>query len=116
MVGARATGRSLRAVRRLQGRRGRQVRDTAQEQISQRFTVFLIWLGIALMLGKVLELGPLGTMSWWWALAPFAMAFVWFEGLEPALGFDKRKKAKEAEDDQARRERIRASFAQPKKS
>lgn len=77
--------------------------------------MYLIWLGVALMLAKVLELGPMGTMSWWWALAPFALAFVWFEFLEPALGFDKQKKAKEAANDQARRERIQAGFAQPKK-
>ena len=75
--------------------------------------MLLIWLGVALMLGKVLELGPLAAMSWWWALAPFAVAFLWFEGLEPALGFDKRKKMREAEDDQAKRERIQAQFGQP---
>ncbi|MFK7964114.1 MAG: TIGR04438 family Trp-rich protein [Burkholderiaceae bacterium] len=75
--------------------------------------MYLIWLGVALMLGKVLEFEPLAEMSWWWAVAPFAVAFVWFEGLEPALGFDKRKKQREAEDDQAKRERIQAQFAQP---
>ena len=78
--------------------------------------MYLIWLGVALMLGKVLEFEPLTEMSWWWAVAPFAVAFVWFEGLEPALGFDKRKKQREAEDDQAKRERIQAQFAQPRQA
>lgn len=90
--------------------------DTGTLPKTQRSDVFLIWLGVALMLGKVLELGPLAGMSWLWALAPFALAFVWFEFLEPALGFDKRKKAKEAEDEQAKRERVRAQFMQPKKN
>lgn len=78
--------------------------------------MFLIWIGLALMIGKALELGPLATMSWLWALVPFAVAFVWFEFLESALGFDKRKKAREAEDNQAKRERIQAQFAEPRKS
>jgi len=41
------------------------------------------------------------------------VGFGWFEELEPTLGFDKRKKAREAEDDQAKRERFHAQFAQP---
>jgi small Trp-rich protein len=75
--------------------------------------MFLVWIGVALLAAKLLELGPVAQLSWMWVLAPLILAFLWFEAFESALGMDKRKKEKEALSDEAKRERIRAQFAEP---
>ena len=53
--------------------------------------MWLIWLGLALIALKLLELGPFAAMSWWWIAALGAVAFVWFEFIERNLGLDKKK-------------------------
>lgn len=53
--------------------------------------MWLIWLGVVLIVLKVLELGPFAEMSWWWIVLVGAIAFVWFEFIERNLGLDKKK-------------------------
>jgi small Trp-rich protein len=54
-------------------------------------TMWLIWLGVALIVLKLLEISVFAEMSWWWVTVPFAVAFVWFELVERRLGIDKKK-------------------------
>ena len=77
--------------------------------------MFLVWLGVALLIAKVMALGPIASLSWMWVISPFILAWLWFEVIESALGLDKRKKQKEAENDAAKIERVRAAFAEPGK-
>ena len=72
----------------------------------------MVWLGTALILMKWLEVGPVATWSWWWVLAPLAVAFVWFEGLEKVFGRDRRV-VEMAEFEQRARERVAQTFKAP---
>lgn len=67
-----------------------------------------VWAGLLLIVLKWFELGPMASWSWWAILAPLAIAFIWFEVLEPLLGFDKRR----AHDEfaQTREKRIQQQF------
>ncbi len=71
--------------------------------------MYLIWLAVALIGLKLLGIGPLEELSWWWVLAPLGLALVWFEFLEKLLGFDKRR-ADDLEWERRRRERVAAQF------
>ena len=66
----------------------------------------LVWIGVLLVALKAFEVGPVATLSWWWTLAPFALAFVWFEVFEFRLGFD-RQQRESSEWEERRRQRIR---------
>ena len=72
--------------------------------------MILIVAGVLLLVLKLLEVGPVAELSWWWTLSPLVLAFVWFEFLEKPLGFDKRK-ADHLEWEQRRKERVAASFS-----
>ena len=73
--------------------------------------MFLVWIGVALLIARWFELGPLAEVSWWWILSPLAVAFIWFEVIESRFGFDKHKQHEDA--DRARRERVAAQFKAP---
>ncbi len=62
-----------------------------------------VWIGVLLIVLKWFELAPVAAWSWWAILAPLAIAFAWFEVLEPLLGFDKRR----ADDEFAEMRRLR---------
>ncbi len=62
-----------------------------------------VWAGLLLIVLKWFEFGPVADWSWWAILAPLAIAFAWFELLEPLLGFDKRR----VDDDFAKMRRLR---------
>ncbi len=68
-----------------------------------------VWIGTLLIVLKWLEIGPFGQWSWWWILLPLALAFAWFELIEPLFGLDRRKRV---EDNYAklRKQRIEAQF------
>jgi small Trp-rich protein len=53
--------------------------------------MWLIWLGVALIVLKLLEVSVFATLSWWWVLLPLALAFIWFEFIERYVGMDKKK-------------------------
>ena len=52
--------------------------------------MWLIWLGVALIVLKVLDISVFATLSWWWITVPFVLAFLWFEIVERRLGMDKK--------------------------
>jgi small Trp-rich protein len=68
-------------------------------------------LGVILVLLKFLEIDPVARWSWLWVLAPFAVAFVWWEAIVPLIGWDKRQAAnkmkKEQEEAQAWKKKTR---------
>ena len=40
--------------------------------------MYFVGLGLALMVMKYLELGPVAGLSWIWVLSPFALAVAWW--------------------------------------
>jgi len=59
--------------------------------------MWLLWVGVALIILKVLEISVFATLSWWWIAAVFAAAMFWFEVVERRLGLDKKKAFDEME-------------------
>ena len=53
--------------------------------------MYLLWIGVAFIILKVLEVGPFAELSWWWVVTPLALAYIWFEIFERRLGLDKKK-------------------------
>ena len=68
----------------------------------------IIIIIVALSILRYFEIGPFAELSWWWIGGLFAVAFVWFEFIERALGLDKRKAHEQLE--KARRERVKKTF------
>lgn len=65
--------------------------------------MWLIWLGVVLIVLKVLEISVFATMSWWWIVLVAVVAFVWFEFIERRLGLDKKKAFDEYDETRKRR-------------
>lgn len=59
--------------------------------------MWLVWIGLALVLLRYFEVGPLAAISWWWITLPLVAAFVWFEFIERRLGLDRKKAMDEME-------------------
>jgi small Trp-rich protein len=60
--------------------------------------MWFVWLGLALIILKVLEIGDFfANLSWWWISAVFALGLFWFEVIERRLGIDKKKAFDEME-------------------
>jgi small Trp-rich protein len=59
--------------------------------------MWLLWVGVALIILKVLEISVFATLSWWWICLPFVLALIWFEVFEQRLGLDKKKAFDEME-------------------
>ncbi|MBL8519856.1 MAG: TIGR04438 family Trp-rich protein [Betaproteobacteria bacterium] len=57
-------------------------------------------LGVILLLMWLLDIGPVGSWKWYWVLAPFAVAFIWWEAIVPLIGWDKRQAAQKMQKDQ----------------
>ncbi len=53
--------------------------------------MYMVWMGAVLVALKLFEVRWFADLSWWWILAPLAIAFVFFEVLEPMFGWDKKK-------------------------
>jgi small Trp-rich protein len=53
--------------------------------------MWLIWVGVVLIVLKVLEVSVFSNLSWWWITVPFVLAMLWFELFERRLGLDKKK-------------------------
>jgi small Trp-rich protein len=68
----------------------------------------IILLIIALVALKYFEVWKFAELSWWWIVSLMAVAFAWFEFVEPMLGLDKRKAHNE--DERRRKERVKKSF------
>jgi small Trp-rich protein len=51
--------------------------------------MYFLLIGIATLLMKYLEFGPVATWSWWVVLSPFAMAVAWWAWADKS-GYTKR--------------------------
>ena len=40
--------------------------------------MYFVGLGLALMIMKYMEFGPVSNLSWLWMLSPFALAVAWW--------------------------------------
>jgi small Trp-rich protein len=69
----------------------------------------LLWIGVALVLLRWLEVGPFAQLSWWWPVAALAGAALWFERLERFFGKDRRQ-MEMLEAERRRRERVAREF------
>lgn len=65
--------------------------------------MWLLWLGVALIVLKLLDISVFSTLSWWWIVLVFALAMVWFELFERRLGLDKKKAFDEIDAHKKRR-------------
>lgn len=59
--------------------------------------MWFLWVGVALIALKLLEISVFTNLSWWWISAVFALALLWFELVERRLGLDKKKAFDEME-------------------
>ena len=59
--------------------------------------MWFLWVGVALIALKLLEISVFANLSWWWISAVFALALLWFELVERRLGLDKKKAFDEME-------------------
>lgn len=73
----------------------------------------LIIIFIAFIALKYFEVGPFANLSWWWAAALFALAYIWFEFIEKIFGLERRK----ADDitENMRKERVSKKFEKKRK-
>ena len=67
--------------------------------------MWLIWLGVAMIVLKVLEISVFSELSWWWVALRFGVGYLWFELVEKRLGLDKKKAFDEM--DKAKKDRIK---------
>jgi len=74
--------------------------------------MWLLYVGLILLVSKLLDLGPLAGLSWWWVLLPFVLAGLWWEVFERRLGLDKKKAFDELE--QAKKDRIARALERDK--
>jgi small Trp-rich protein len=59
--------------------------------------MWFLWIGVALIILKLLEVSVFATLSWWWIAGVLALAGFWFEVVERRLGLDKKKAFDEME-------------------
>ena len=69
--------------------------------------MYFLIIGIAMMLMKYLEIGPVATLSWWLVLSPFALAVAWWawadkSGYTKRVEMDKMAKRKQNRIDKQR--------------
>jgi len=63
--------------------------------------IVLNWLGVA----------PVAGWSWWWVLLPFALAFVWWEVIDPMFDISKKRAMNDmAQRQEQRRRKYRESL------
>ena len=65
--------------------------------------MFFLLIGVAGLLMKYLEIGPVATLAWWMVLSPFGMAVLWWWWAD-ASGYTKKKEMEKM--DKRRQERI----------
>lgn len=71
--------------------------------------MYFLGLGCLLLVLKLLEVGPVADLAWWWVLSPFLLAALWW-GWADATGYTKRK-AQERFDRKRDERRARAKEA-----
>jgi len=75
--------------------------------------MYLVWSGAFLVALKLLQVGPVADLSWWWVFAPLAGALLWFEFFEKMFGRDRRH-VEHIEWERSRKKRVAEQFADPK--
>jgi small Trp-rich protein len=78
----------------------------------QELPMPIIIIIAALCALRFFEVWKFAELSWWWIVGLMAVAFLWFEFLEPMLGLDKRKAHNE--DEKRRQSRVAKSFTKRK--
>lgn len=78
--------------------------------------MYFVGLGLALMLMKYLELGPVAGLSWIWVLSPFALAVAWWAWADASGYTKKRAMERENERKQARIDQNREAMGTLNKS
>lgn len=58
--------------------------------------MYLVLLGVALLVMKLAEIGPVAAWSWWAVFAPFAGAIVWWSWADNS-GYNRRKEIEKME-------------------
>jgi small Trp-rich protein len=82
-------------------------------QIHEGPTMYLLGIGIVLLLLKSLEVSPVVHWSWWWILAPFGLALLWWAWADRS-GFTKRREMARMQARQAERvDRKRSKLGLP---
>jgi small Trp-rich protein len=74
--------------------------------------MWILYVGLVLLVSKLLEVGPFAELSWWWVVLPFVLALIWWEFFERRLGLDKKKAFDEL--DLAKKERIARALERDK--
>jgi small Trp-rich protein len=59
--------------------------------------MWFIIVGVLLIVLKFADVAPVGAMSWWWVLSPFALAAAWWAYAD-ASGMTKRREMDKLED------------------
>lgn len=68
-------------------------------------------LGLIFIVLKLMGIAPVAGWSWWWVLLPLALAFIWWEIIDPMFDISKKRAMNEMADRQkARRQKYRASL------
>lgn len=71
--------------------------------------MYFVGLGLVLLAMKYFDWGPVALWSWWFVLAPFALAVIWWTWADNS-GYTKRK-AMEREDRRREQRRERTKQA-----
>jgi small Trp-rich protein len=74
--------------------------------------MWILYVGLVLLVSKLLDLGPLADLSWWWVVLPFVLALIWWEVFERRFGLDKKKAFDEL--DRAKKERVARALERDK--
>jgi len=64
--------------------------------------MYLVVLGVALLLMKITDFGPVATWSWFLVLAPFGVAMVWWAWAD-ASGWTKQREMDKMEEKKRQR-------------
>ena len=72
--------------------------------------VFVL-LGLVFIVLKFMGIAPVAAWSWWWVLLPLALAFIWWEIIDPMFGMSNKRAMRDMHRrQQARREKYRESL------
>ncbi len=70
--------------------------------------MWVLIVAIVLLGLKLAGIGPFATLSWWWIGVPLAIAFLWWEIVDPMFAISKKRAMREMDArKQERNERSR---------
>jgi len=77
--------------------------------------MYFLLMGLLAVALKYLEIEPVGSMSWWLVLLPFALAVTWWAWAD-ASGYTKRKESEKMDERKQKRiDKQRAAMGLPRK-